>query len=1102
MLFLVVILALSAIGHSALYAQHQAASIAPTSQASIAQSVRGLDPHKALTQYALRHWDNDNGLPSLTITAIEQTPDGYLWLSTFSGLVRFDGVTFTTFNPKNTKEITVNALAALCVDDDGNLWVGSEGGGLLRYRKGKFRVFTTADGLVSNTVSSLSKDKNGTLWVGTTKGLQQVPLSQQTNLSQQTDSVRIASTVLFRGEVVQKVLSDARKRLWVVVRNQGVFMMEGSRTHELKQEYPDLPFIGVTDIAEAPDSTLWMTTLDKGLLYYNNAGAALWENTASERIEGNGYALRADKHGTLWISTSQALYRLYQGQVSSIKHDKRLLNARFLEDREGNLWVGTYRTGLSCLSNGKFTTYTETEGLADDAVHCVIQDTDGSMWIGTENGLNHFRDGHFTTLNAAKGQLPNKTVRDVCRNTLDNLLWIATNGGLARYDGRSIQTFSVQHGLSNGRVRCLLAGADGSLWAGTESGLNMITPTTFRSNTPPRVYLAKEFIHAIHQDRSGTIWVGTNGNGLFAINGDSVRNYSKGFGLSNKIFGICEDSDGIFWLATDNGLCRFHNGIITSYSEDTGFIAVSNTGQLIEDNIGGLWTLTNGKFIRIEKKQLNDFAAGKLHTISPTLYDKFDGIRLSSKASNSRNCRASDGKIWIPTAGGILVVTPSDIPLNPFVPSVIIESIVLDDSIINHYSIPAEDVMRVAAGVKKFAFTFTSLSFIAPERMRFRVQLEGFDDAPFEVGKNKRSVEYTNLERGKTYQFRVTASNNDGVWNDRPAFINLYLEPFFWETRWFWGLCLVAVGGIAYQGFQWRVRRLRAKAKVLQQMVAARTHELEQANEEIRRQVEIQGQQAQEIELANTALQEKNQMLEHLNTEKNEFLGIAAHDMKSPLAGMMMNVGLMRRHYDKMSTEELMKQFTSLEQTIRRMSDIISNLLDINAIETGNMKLTMSEIDAVPLVEQYVQEYHDRARAKNITMNFSTDAEKLFVLADASALAQVVDNLLSNAVKYSPQSKSVFVRLLKRDSRVRLEIQDEGHGITPEEIDKLFGKFVRLSARPTGGEDSTGLGLSIVKKLVEAMNGKVWCESHTESDTNTGATFIVELPSTESKRAA
>jgi len=216
----------------------------------------------------------------------------------------------------------------------------------------------------------------------------------------------------------------------------------------------------------------------------------------------------------------------------------------------------------------------------------------------------------------------------------------------------------------------------------------------------------------------------------------------------------------------------------------------------------------------------------------------------------------------------------------------------------------------------------------------------------------------------------------------------------------------------------------------------------------------------------------------------------------------MMNVGLMRRHYDKMSTEELKKQFASLEQTIRRMSDIISNLLDINAIETGNMKLTITEIDTSQLVEQYVQEYHERARAKNITINFSTDTEELPVFADAGALAQVVDNLLSNAVKYSPQGKSVFVRLLKRDSRVRIEIQDEGHGITPEEIDQLFGKFVRLSARPTGGEDSTGLGLSIVKKLVEAMNGKVWCESHAATDTNTGATFIVELLGAETKRAA
>jgi signal transduction histidine kinase len=536
--------------------------------------------------------------------------------------------------------------------------------------------------------------------------------------------------------------------------------------------------------------------------------------------------------------------------------------------------------------------------------------------------------------------------------------------------------------------------------------------------------------------------------------------------------------------------------VITSYSEETGFIALNNTGQIIEDGIGGLWMLTTGKLIRIQKQQLNDIAAGKSLTITPTLFDKFDGIAISSKASNSRNCRTKDGKIWVPTAGGIVVVTPNDIPLNPLVPSVMIESVALDDESREHNTFPENGSLRVAAGTKKFSFTFTALSFIAPERIHFRVQLVGFDDKPFEVGKNKRSVEYTNLERGKTYQFRVTACNNDGVWNDQAAVVSLYLEPFFWETNWFYALCLLGIGGITYQGFRWRVRRLRAKAKVLQQMVAARTQELEQANEEIRRQVDIQGQQAQEIELANTALQEKNQMLEHLNTEKNEFLGIAAHDMKNPLAGMMMNVGLMRRHYNKMSAEELEKHFASLEHTIKRMSDIISNLLDINAIETGAMNLTLTEFDLVPIMQQPIQDYHDRAALKNITLHFSTDTAQVPVYADTSALAQVIDNLLSNAVKYSPQGKNVFVRLREIDSKVRIEIQDEGEGIAPKEMEKLFGKFVRLTARPTGGEDSTGLGLSIVKKLVEAMNGKVWCESQSGTELSaSGTTFIVELPS-------
>jgi signal transduction histidine kinase len=262
------------------------------------------------------------------------------------------------------------------------------------------------------------------------------------------------------------------------------------------------------------------------------------------------------------------------------------------------------------------------------------------------------------------------------------------------------------------------------------------------------------------------------------------------------------------------------------------------------------------------------------------------------------------------------------------------------------------------------------------------------------------------------------------------------------------------------------------------------------ANEEILRQQHILEEQATEIEMTNTELQEQNTLLENLNKEKNEFLGIAAHDMKSPLASIMISAGLMRRKFDKMDKNEVLKMVTSIEQTVKRMSVIISNLLDINAIETGKMNLSLTALDIVPILHQSIEDVYYQLELKNIHVHISFESERMMIHADFNAVAQVVNNLLSNAVKYSPKGKPISVRLVNNGAMVRLEVQDEGQGITPEEMQKLFGKFVRLSTRPTGGEDSTGLGLSIVKKMVDAMNGKVWCES----EPGQGARFIVELP--------
>jgi signal transduction histidine kinase len=264
---------------------------------------------------------------------------------------------------------------------------------------------------------------------------------------------------------------------------------------------------------------------------------------------------------------------------------------------------------------------------------------------------------------------------------------------------------------------------------------------------------------------------------------------------------------------------------------------------------------------------------------------------------------------------------------------------------------------------------------------------------------------------------------------------------------------------------------------------------LEESRREIIEQRELLEEETARVEMANAELNLKNEQLQALDTEKNEFLGIVAHDLKNPLFGIKGLAQILEKEYATLSPEEIQDFSADIRLSADRMFELISNLLNINALEQNGWRMEIQPFPITPAAEHAFNRYKQRAEAKNITLNFTsqTDAE---IVADRSATMQILDNLVSNAVKYSPFGKKVYVRVLERDNKVRLEVQDEGPGLTPEDLKKLFGKFARLSAQPTGGEHSTGLGLSIVKKLVEAMNGNVWCES----EFGVGSTFFVEFP--------
>ncbi|TAE30903.1 MAG: sensor histidine kinase [Candidatus Kapaibacterium sp.] len=300
------------------------------------------------------------------------------------------------------------------------------------------------------------------------------------------------------------------------------------------------------------------------------------------------------------------------------------------------------------------------------------------------------------------------------------------------------------------------------------------------------------------------------------------------------------------------------------------------------------------------------------------------------------------------------------------------------------------------------------------------------------------------------------------------------------------------VGRLA-EAFNMMIANVRKRTQELQDS----NDELLQANTVIQQQKEMLEEQTVlvsrtnlELSNANMELRMMNNELEQANNEKNEFLGIAAHDLKNPLAGMRGLVAMLEHSHDRLTMKDVEETAQILSRAIEKMFTIIKNLLDINAIETGNMRLQSEVFDVATVVADVVADYRNRADEKGITLYFDAPFYAMHAIGDSTATMQVIDNIVSNAVKYSPSGRNIWVRVLKSSHGIRVEVQDEGPGLSEDDKKRLFGKFVRLSAQPTGNEHSTGLGLSIVKRMIEGMNGRVWCES----ELGKGATFLVMLP--------
>ena len=1047
-----------------------------------------LDPEKALSQYIHEVWQVDDGLPQNSVQALIQTHDGYIWLGTQEGLARFDGLTFTTFDKRNTEAMGASHdVRVLYEDAGGTLWIGTYGGGLVRYKDGHFVPVALQEGLTGQYVSALVEGRDGKLWVGTTDAGLFV-----------FDHGRFQPVSYFNVNFVRALAIDTEENLWVGADN-GLYRIQGKEIRRFTVA-DGLPDDFVMSLRVDTDGGVWVGTR-QGLNYYKDGQFQL------AHVAEEGVAVRViyqDQSGSLWFGLEQdGLVRNSAGRMSYYSAEDGLSNNRvvsLLQDREGSLWIGTEGGGLNRLRNGKFTNYGRLEGLAADMAYAVYEDQDGSLWIGTDGGgLNRMQDGKMTTYTTRDG-LPSNVVVSVFGDR-PGRLWIGTlGGGLARLEDGVFSTYSTDQGLVSNGVFALATGADESLWVGTDAGLSHLEGRQF-TNYTTQDGLTSDFITVIHEDRHGALWIGTYDGGLNRLQDGQWTAYTTAEGLgSDVILSIYEDTKGVLWIGTyGGGLSRLKEGVLNTFTAQQGLFD-DVVYQILEDEEEHLWMSCNRGIYRVSKKELEAVAQRLQDQVESVAYTKADGLRSYEMNGGFQPAgwKGKDGVMWFPTMKGVAGIDPSHLQRNPVAPPVVIESILVDKKPLDQM----RDV-ELSPGKDKVEFNFTALSYIAPERIHFRYKLEGYDPDWNEASLN-RTATYTNLSPGN-YTFRVLAANSDGVWNETGASFTFYLKPFIYQTWWFAVLCALGLIVIAYGVHMGRVHSLKAHQKELEKLVAVRTEGLRQEKnrteaalleaEAAQREAE---QQREIAEHGRTVIEAQAEKLKDLDRLKTRFFNNISHDLRGPLT---LTIGPLQKVLVEAAddlTAPLQNQLRSALRNAQRLLRLINELLYLSKIDSGVMDLHAQQWEIGGFVGGIVESFSAFADQRQLELAFvqASGNEEGVLYIDPEKLEKVFYNLLSNAVKFTPEKGRIRVALAERPAVngehqgwMDITVSDTGMGISAQSLPHIFDRFRQVEGAHSHVQEGTGLGLSIVKELVELHGGTV----RVESEEGQGTTFTISL---------
>ncbi len=1072
----------------------------------------------------LNHYTIRQGLSQSCVTCMAQDSLGFIWIGTQDGLNRFDGYNFSVYRPVqgDSSSISDNSILCLYVDKSGTLWIGTENGGLDRFdnKTGTFRIYQqdprNSESISSDCVLSISEDAAGNLWIGTYNGLDYFNVKKSEFIQFHHNK----NTQSLSSDIVYSTYTDLKGNLWIgTQKGLNVYDNETKKFgvyYQNKNENSPSSNV-IYSITGDKSGNVWIGTT-KGLDEFNPVSKKFkhFKNSLNnpKSISSNVInAIYAGDEENIWIGTDTGGLNIYNTKTGLFTRfdnktaypedavDKQVVS--LLKDKEGNIWVGTFGSGVYTFSTrpGQFDIikvfFKNLDRLEENDISSICVDNSQNLWIGTNNlGLNKYdkknkKFVHYSHTSSA-GSISTNSVNTIFKDN-KGTIWIGTVSGLDKYDPAADSFTIFKHdtnntnSLGNNYVVTMAEDSSNNLWLGfSGGGIDKFDPvqnrfTHFKHNPSNINSLSSNDILNLNFDNKGFLWVGTDGSGLdrFDTKSGKFIHYTHNPRISDclshnvvfQTFQFPGDTGGTLWIGTAGGGLNELNtrtGKIKYYTKLNG-LANNEIYGILGDKKGNLWMSTN-------------FGISEFNTRSKTFrnFNVSDNLQ-SNEFNQGAFFEDKNGKMYFGGLEGLNAFFPDSIKSNRFNPEIQFTSYKNFSNRANNVgAIWTTKKINLSYKNNIIAFKFAALSYIDPSQNKFAYKLKGLNKDWIDNG-TSNSVTFSNLSPGN-YVLYVKGTNNDGIWSDRTASIDIVIAPPYWQTWWFRAFLAAALTALLFLIFGLRLRSIRRQNKKLETLVGERTvqlqsktQELEKVNEKLNGLVKL--------------LTKSEKELKELNLNKDKIMSVLAHDLKSPFNGLFGFTDYLANDIEGLDAGEIKEAAISIRNISGNLLKLLNNLLDWSLVQSGSLKYNPSAEDLFSSVESARQLFYLNAEQKSIRLK-NEIKDDVIVWADRDMMDIIFRNLISNAIKFTEKNGEVSVSSKDANGFVEVKISDTGIGIDEEKQNMLFNLNMNVTTKGTHNESGTGLGLNLCQELVRKNGGNIKVESNIGKGTSIIFTLI------------